>query len=119
MSFCQNGGKIHIKRSDSNERLLLILTLDFLGSCSIITLHKSTGKVMISKILNGIILFFVLGIGIFYVIGQFTSTDTVVVVFVVTEQPDIVDYTPCKNLVERPPQVYMGFDIGQGYDCLD
>ena len=68
---------------------------------------------MISKILNGIILFFVIGIGTFYVIGQFTSTDETV------EQTTFVDYSNCKNLVERPPQKTVWGDVGQGYDCLD
>lgn len=67
---------------------------------------------MISDILNGIILFFVIGIFTILCFSQPRSIEPQ------QELTTFVDYN-CKNWVERPPQQWNGLDIGQGYDCSD
>jgi len=71
---------------------------------------------MISDILNGTILFFVIGIFTILCFSQPGSIEPQ------QELTAFVDYDlipNCKNLVERPPQKWNGLDIGQGYDCED
>ena len=119
MSFCQNGGRIHTKRSDSNEPLLPILTLDFLGSCSIITLRKSTGKYMftqtLSKLLNWIIGLTVGAVLLAAFVNYLAPTDPNTGFLSTT----IVNYSTCKNKVERPRQQTVWGEVSTGYDCMD
>jgi len=73
---------------------------------------------MVSNILNGIILFFVIGVGSIFLFHQHTISIVIISSDSIAKQAVFVDYTQCKK-VERPPQKYNGLDIGQGYDCMD